>query len=356
MTSALLQGNLRATGSFLSTRPARPGAALAALTETGSIPLYGLKRFWSKTQGARVEPSPIEERRDRIVLSIAGMGLEEAIVYLYREQPSFDAFERWILSSAGTALDRAAMARFNAVAVESAVGADIALQDGDGAAATPLDDELLDHFGANGFVVLPGAISPDDARASAALLWATIGADPGDPASWDRPHLLRQNIMVQRFRGEPFERNRRSPRIRGAFEQLYGRRDIWPIVDRLGFNPPTAAERVAQPARLHWDVALGPPVPFLLQGLIYLNDVAAGQGAFSCVPGFQHRLDAWLRTLPPGSDPHMQDLDALGRVYVPGNAGDMVIWHQALPHGASRNTSRMPRLVQYFTYLPLAPA
>jgi ectoine hydroxylase-related dioxygenase (phytanoyl-CoA dioxygenase family) len=111
---------------------------------------------------------------------------------------------------------------------------------------------------------------------------------------------------------------------------------------------------VAPPARLHWDVELVPPVPFLLQGLIYLDDVGADQGAFSCVPGFQHRLEAWLRTLPPGSDPHMQDLDAMGRVYVPGRAGDMVIWHQALPHGASRNTSRIPRLVQYLTYLPLA--
>jgi hypothetical protein len=188
------------------------------------------------------------------------------------------------------------------------------------------------------------------------LLWTTIEAHPDDPASWDRPHPLRQNIMVQRFRGEPLERNRRNPRVRGAFEQLYGRRDIWPTVDRLGFNPPTPEECVAAPARLHWDVDLRQPVPFLLQGLIYLEDVAADQGAFSCVPGFQHRLDAWLRTLSPGSDPQMQDLDALGRVYVPGKAGDLVIWHQALPHGASRNTSRRPRLVQYLTYLPLAAA
>lgn len=324
---------------------------LAPLTETGSIPLYGLKRFWSRAQGAAGAPSLVEERRDRIVLSIAGIGLEEAVVYVFQERPTFDAFERWVISSAGTALDRAAMARFNAAAMD---GGDVPPEDGDAIRATPFDDEALAHFDAQGFVVLRGAISPEHARASAALLWETIDADPDDPASWDRPHPLRQNIMVQRFRGEPFERNRRSPRIRGAFEQLYGRRDIWPIVDRLGFNPPTPAERVAAPARLHWDVELGQPVPFLLQGLIYLEDVGADQGAFSCVPGFQHRLDDWLRALPPGSDPQTQDLDALGRVYVPGQAGDLVIWHQALPHGASRNTSHMPRLVQYLTYLPIA--
>lgn len=319
----------------------------AALTDTGAIPLYGLKRLWSRALGNASEVSTEEAQRDRIVLSMAGVGLEEALVYLHRERPSFDAFERWILDAAGAAIDAAAMEHFNRVAVG---GAGVQLEDG--APAGPLTGEDLRHFNEHGYVVLRGAISPEDARTSAALLWETIGADPDDPASWHRPHPLRQNIMVQRFRGEPFERNRRSPRIRGAFEQLYGRRDIWPIVDRLGFNPPTAAEAVAAPARLHWDVELDRPVSFLLQGLIYLNDVGPDQGAFTCVPGFQHRLDDWLRTLPKGVDPHALDLDALGRIHVPGRAGDMVIWHQALPHGASRNTSDRPRLVQYFTYLP----
>ncbi len=325
---------------------------LAPLTDTGSIPLYGLKRFWSRSLGPAGKASPVEERCERIALSIAGIGLEEAIAHLYRERPTFDAFERWIVDTAGDALDRDAMARFNRA---TAAGVGRAASD-EGVRATPFGDEALGHFEAHGFVVLRGALSADDARASAALLWETIGADPDDPASWYRAHPLRQNIMVQRFRGEPFERNRRNPRVRGAFEQLYRRRDIWPIVDRLGFNPPTPAESVAAPARLHWDVELTPPIPFLLQGLIYLNDVDADQGAFSCVPGFQHRLEPWLRALPPGSDPQAQDLDALGRVFVPGRAGDLVIWHQALPHGASRNTGRMPRLVQYVTYLPLDPA
>lgn len=324
----------------------------AALTDTGAIPLFGLKHLWARALGAADDSAGACERRDRIVLSIAGIGFEEALVHLHRERPSFEAFERWILSSAGTAIDTAAMARFNA-AVRDEGASGVGRDDGDGPRITSLDDDALEHFRALGFVVLRDAIPLEDARASAARLWETIGADPDDPRTWDRPHPLRQNIMVQCFRGEPFERNRRSPRIRCAFEQLYGRRDIWPIVDRLGFNPPASEASVAAPARLHWDVGLDRPVPFLLQGLIYLNDVGPDQGAFSCVPGFQHRLAGWLRTLPDGSDPQAQDLDALGRVHVPGRAGDMVIWHQALPHGASRNASGVPRLVQYFTYLPL---
>ena len=38
---------------------------------------------------------------------------------------------------------------------------------------------------------------------------------------------------------------------------------------------------------------------------------------------------------------------------MPGRAGDMVLWHAALPHAASVNRGKQPRLVQYIAYRPL---
>jgi ectoine hydroxylase-related dioxygenase (phytanoyl-CoA dioxygenase family) len=35
---------------------------------------------------------------------------------------------------------------------------------------------------------------------------------------------------------------------------------------------------------------------------------------------------------------------------LPPNAGDLIIWHHALPHGSSPNTSTVPRVVQYINY------
>jgi hypothetical protein len=35
-----------------------------------------------------------------------------------------------------------------------------------------------------------------------------------------------------------------------------------------------------------------------------------------------------------------------------GKAGDLVIWHQFLPHGNSRNESALPRLAQYIAMFP----
>ncbi|WP_220472639.1 phytanoyl-CoA dioxygenase family protein [Spirosoma foliorum] len=40
------------------------------------------------------------------------------------------------------------------------------------------------------------------------------------------------------------------------------------------------------------------------------------------------------------------------RLSIAANAGDFIIWHQALPHGSSPNRSREPRFVQYINYAP----
>ncbi|MNE39994.1 Phytanoyl-CoA dioxygenase (PhyH) [compost metagenome] len=104
---------------------------------------------------------------------------------------------------------------------------------------------------------------------------------------------------------------------------------------------------------MHWDVSLDLPIPFGLQGLLYLSDTQANQGAFTLVPGFHNRIDSWINSLPAGSNPRNQDLHQLGSMPVVANAGDFIIWHQALPHGSSPNTSNRPRLVQYINYSPI---
>jgi len=62
---------------------------------------------------------------------------------------------------------------------------------------------------------------------------------------------------------------------------------------------------------LYWDVSIATPIPFGVEGIAYLTDRAAEQGAFTCVPGFHRRIEAWLAGLPIGADPRTQDLHAL---------------------------------------------
>ena len=95
------------------------------------------------------------------------------------------------------------------------------------------------------------------------------------------------------------------------------------------------------------------PIPFGLQGILYVTDTEAEQGAFTLVPGFQHRIENWIHGLPPGIDPRFEDLNALGAVPLSGKAGDFIIWHQALPHGSRPNRTNKPRLVQYINWQPV---
>jgi ectoine hydroxylase-related dioxygenase (phytanoyl-CoA dioxygenase family) len=103
---------------------------------------------------------------------------------------------------------------------------------------------------------------------------------------------------------------------------------------------------------LHWDVSIKTPIPFGTAGILYLTDTPPEQGAFTLVPGFHRRVEDWLKSLPPGADPRSQNIHALGSQPIGGRAGDLIIWHQALPHGSRPNRGTQPRMVQYINMFP----
>lgn len=88
------------------------------------------------------------------------------------------------------------------------------------------------------------------------------------------------------------------------------------------------------------------------QGILYLTDTPPEQGALALVPGFHRRLPDWLKSLPPGTNPREQDFAALGARPIGGRAGDLLIWHQGLPHGPTPNLGTQPRLVHYINMYP----
>ena len=64
------------------------------------------------------------------------------------------------------------------------------------------------------------------------------------------------------------------------------------------------------------------------------------------MPGFHRRIASWLDDLPAGANPREEILKCPA-VSVAAQAGDMVLWRDALPHGVSPNRGRYPRIVQY---------
>jgi hypothetical protein len=209
----------------------------------------------------------------------------------------------------------------------------------------------LRYWDENGYVVLRHAVSKEQAKAAELAIYRFLGKGPDDPESWysgGQGHT----IWVAMLRHEAFWANRRSPRMVKAFAQLWGRGDLWASIDQGGLNPPEREGWKFPGPHLHWDVTIAEPRYFGVQGILYLADTAANQGAFTCIPGFHKTLGTWLESLPEGADPRQEILKHPGAQAIAAEAGDMVIWHQLLPHGSSPNSAARPRVAQYITMRP----
>jgi ectoine hydroxylase-related dioxygenase (phytanoyl-CoA dioxygenase family) len=224
-------------------------------------------------------------------------------------------------------------------------------------AAGPLDHlpgltaAELDFWDEHGYLVVHNAVSHADRDSAAAAIYEFLAADPGRPSTW-YGNKYGKTIWVPLLRHPAFIANRQSPRLVKAFAQLWGRQDLWPTIDQGGFNPPERDDWKFPGPHLHWDASLAPPHCFGVQGILYLTDTPAHQGAFSCIPGFHRTLASWLQQLPPSEDPRQAIFRHPGLKPIAGQAGDLVLWHQSLPHASSPNLGNLPRIVQYIALRP----
>jgi hypothetical protein len=146
---------------------------------------------------------------------------------------------------------------------------------------------------------------PESREAAAAAIYEILGTDPCDPCTWCSTTNSR-SIRVPMLRHAAFEANRESPGVHRAFAQLWGMEGLWATID---------------------------------------------QGAFTCLPGFHYTIGIWLEGLPEGADPRQQDLSGLATPGA-GRAGDLIVWHHALPRGSRPNRNTISRVVQYLTMFP----
>ena len=323
--------------------------------ESGRLGVIHLRRLWAnwtnKRKSLPTAPDPKNTpANDAAVFDGLGLLIEETIRHIMQSAPTFDQFEQWTLEKNGGSVEPQRVDRINAMTEGREYGEETkrALREIE-EMEPALSAEDLAFFDQNGYVVLHEAVSPDQCRAAEQAIWEFLGQDPNDPESW---HADKTSIFVPLYHHPALWANRRSKRIHKAYSQLWGTADLWPLVDRVSLNPPERGAWRFPGPQLHWDVSLIPPLGFGVQGLLYLTDTALHQGAFTCVPGFHKKVDDWLRSLPPGVDPREQDLLSLGTTPVAGHAGDLILYHQGLPHGGSPNRATRPRIVQFLDYVP----
>jgi hypothetical protein len=316
----------------------------------GRLGIPYLHRYWQRRITATTVPEPDHGERDLEATLLSGLGINvlEAVRFLNpHTQPSFEAFEEWVIKSNGGSVDQAELNRLR----DALAGLPV------GSAAGPLDEaqglkaEELAFWDEHGYVIVHDAVPAASRDAAAAAIYAHLNASPDEPDTW-YSNRFGHSIWVPLLRHPSFVANRRAPRLVKAFAQVWGREDLWPTVDQGGLNPPEREGWRFPGPHVHWDTTLAPPHHFGAQGILYLTDTPAEQGAFSCIPGFHRTLDEWLRSLPAGRNPRQAITEHPGLKAIAGRAGDLVIWHNLLPHGASPNRGKLPRVAQYITLQP----
>ncbi len=319
-----------------------------------SHPLHSLPylhHFWQR-QIHHTPSSALDYQRDRMMSFALGVGIEQILRFM-APACSFDELVNWIMERNHGQLNESAIQRFHAVVTDQPYPSDVQhwLAEIE-AMPEVLSPQDLKHWQQHGYVILPNLLTPAECATAAQFVFDSVGALPDAPATWyARQHT--QGIMVQQFQHPALEPARRSMRLHKAMAQLWGTVDLYVTIDRCGFNPPETENYHFPGPDLHWDSQVHPQLPVGTQAILYLTDTSAEQGAFSCIPGFQHELDAFLAALPLDANPQ-EHIPKQRAMPIAGKAGDLIIWHHALPHGSSPNRSKLPRVVQYVNMLPAA--
>jgi hypothetical protein len=322
---------------------------LAASTDTGSTGIYQLKRLWSKAIAGQYVANqyPDEAALEAMLIDILGLGLLPTYQFLYAQKPDFESFEQWVISHAGGLITADTIQQCNALFQNKTIHRQ-------NITADVLSPEDIFFWESHGYVIIKNAVSPQDCAASRKAIMDYLEMDEADETTWYKKSDTMQGIMVPLYRNAAIDKNRNSPVIKKAFEQLWNRTDLIVTTDKCGFNPPETASFKYRGIGLHWDVSLARPIPFGTQGILYLTDTAANQGALTVVPGFQNNIENWLKDLPKNVNPREVDFSSFNPIPIAANAGDFIIWNHKLPHGSSPNKASLPRIVQYiYWYAPL---
>ncbi len=320
---------------------------MADRAEKGALGIVHLKRMWSKSMISRlgragIKPLARDLVADTVLLAGLRIGLRETLGHIMTAVPSFAEFEAWVLAKNGGSIEPGRVERLNGALNGSGTFSLESIQ-----TEPVLSAADLAFWDEHGYVVLKQAVSGEQSRAAVQAIFSFARMELARPDTW-----YTDNLWIQLAHHPSLWANRNSGRIHTAFAQLWRRQDLWMNVDVCGVNPPERPGHLFRGSPLHWDMTLSPPVRFGTQAILYLTDTTADQGAFSCVPGFHRRIEKWLQQLPPGADPRAHALSELRPIPIAGEAGDLIIWHHALPHGATPNRAQWPRVVQYLNMFP----
>ena len=205
--------------------------------------------------------------------------------------------------------------------------------------------------------MVPNAVAQDHLDAASEATFDFLGMAPDRPKDWYCA-LLRTNGMTEMYHHRAMWDNRQHPRMHQIFSEIWGTEQLWVSIDRISFKPPPHPDYPDYEHKgfIHWDADTSKlPLNFGVQGVLYLTETAENQGGFQCIPGIHNQLTNFGVNHPSDYQYVRPDLKQFTPQSIPGNVGDLLIWHRVLAHGSGHNTSDSPRLAQYISMWPAKP-
>ena len=213
----------------------------------------------------------------------------------------------------------------------------------------------------NGYIVIKQAISREQAKTTANFIWEFEDKESDNPETWytqPRAEMKMKELagtgMVEVYNNQHLWNNRQMQRVYDAFVDIWGEEKLWVTIDRANLNFPLRAEDTYK-GFIHWDY--DPETkPQNVQGVLALDDQTdENMGGFQCIPWLFRNYDTWKLTQPQDRDRFKPDLTGLEDklVKVPLQAGDLLIFNSAEPHGIRPNHSKNKvRIAQYISMMP----
>ena len=230
-----------------------------------------------------------------------------------------------------------------------------------GAPLRVLSEEDWAFWVQNGYVIIKNAVPKEQVAETAQFLWAFEEKDPNDPETWyaaPRAEMKMKELagtgMVEVYNNQHLWNNRQMPRVYDAFVDIWGTEKLWVTIDRANLNLPIRPNFTYK-GFIHWDY--DPETkPQNVQGVLALADqLDEEMGGFQCIPELFRTYDTWKLTQPEDRNRFQPDTSAFeGQfVKVKMEAGDLLIFNSAEPHGIRPNLSGdKVRIAQYISMMP----
>jgi ectoine hydroxylase-related dioxygenase (phytanoyl-CoA dioxygenase family) len=232
-------------------------------------------------------------------------------------------------------------------------------------ATAPLTDAEVEAFWRDGYLLVRGVLTRDEAERYRQLILGLVPRDLSIPASWSSAHGRIKPFSTpgnHTFDGPDFIPLFQNEKLYAVMAQLLQSPRLRVGDGSIGITLRNDAQRESELSQtLHLDASVPTSVDnFLfsleevqLGGCYYFTDVLPGGGGIHVVPGGPRIVQEEAEQDPNGRHLHNEwkQIKHLQSIEVTGEAGDFALLHHLMPHGASHNRRPTARVAQFFRYV-----